>query len=67
MGLDHDYSLRRLERYLALVRLAGVGAVVVLTKADLCSGSADRLRQVQQLLPPDTAAVAVDAPGRRHA
>lgn len=60
MGLDHDFSLRRLERYLALVRLADVGAVVVLTKADLCSGSADRLRQVQQLLPPDTAAVAVD-------
>lgn len=35
MGLDHDFSLRRLERYLALVRLAGVGAVLVLTKADV--------------------------------
>ena len=34
MGLDHDYNLRRLERYLALARLAGVAAVVVLTKAD---------------------------------
>jgi ribosome biogenesis GTPase len=35
MGLDHDFNPRRLERYLALVRLAGVGAVIVLTKADI--------------------------------
>lgn len=34
MGLDHDFNLRRLERYLALARLASVEAVVVLTKAD---------------------------------
>lgn len=39
MGLDHDFNLRRLERYLALARLAGVTAVVVLTKADLSDGS----------------------------
>ena len=63
MGLDHDYSLRRLERYLALVRLAGVGAVVVLTKADLCDDAAARLREVQALLPPGAAAVAVNALG----
>jgi ribosome biogenesis GTPase len=35
MGLDRDFNLRRLERYLALVRLAGVEGVVVLTKADV--------------------------------
>jgi ribosome biogenesis GTPase len=34
MGLDHDFNLRRLERYLALTRLALVPAVLVLTKAD---------------------------------
>lgn len=67
MGLDHDYNLRRLERYLALVRLAGVSAVVVLTKADLCADAAARLRQVQALLPPDTAAVALDAQGDQPA
>lgn len=38
MGLDHDFNPRRLERYLALARLAGVTAVVVLTKADLVDG-----------------------------
>jgi ribosome biogenesis GTPase len=40
MGLDHDFNLRRLERYLALVRMAGVSAVVVLTKKDLCADAA---------------------------
>lgn len=61
MGLDHDFNLRRLERYLALVRLAGVSAVVVLTKADLCPDPEGRRRAVQALLPADTAAVCVNA------
>ena len=63
MGLDHDFNPRRLERYLALVRLAGVSAVAVLTKADLCDDVPRRLQQVQSLLPADTAAVALDAQG----
>ena len=63
MGLDMDFSLRRLERYLALVRMAGVAAVVVLTKADLCADTADRLRSVQALLPTDTTALALNALG----
>ena len=60
MGLDQDYSLRRLERYLALVRLAGVAAVVVLSKADLCPQTAQRLQKVQSLLPPDVAVLALN-------
>ncbi len=35
MGLDGDYNLRRLERYLALARSGGARPVVVLSKADL--------------------------------
>jgi ribosome biogenesis GTPase / thiamine phosphate phosphatase len=61
MGLDLDFSLRRLERYLALVRLAGVQAVVVLTKADTCDDLPARLDAVRELLPPDVCAVAVNA------
>jgi len=34
MGLDRDFNLRRLDRYRALAHVAGVAAVVVLTKAD---------------------------------
>jgi len=35
MGLDGDYNLRRLERYLELIAAAGVRAAVILSKADL--------------------------------
>jgi ribosome biogenesis GTPase len=61
MGLDHDFNVRRLERYLALVRLAGVSAVVVLTKADLCADVPERLRALQAVLPAGTPALALDA------
>jgi ribosome biogenesis GTPase len=63
MGLDNDYNLRRLERYLALVRLAEVAAVVVLTKADLCAQADARRREVEALLPAGVAVVAVNALG----
>ena len=67
MGLDHDFSLRRVERYIALVRMAGVQPLVVLTKADVCAqagGDVDaRLQAVQALLPPGAAALALNALG----
>jgi ribosome biogenesis GTPase len=63
MGLDHDFNLRRLERYLALVRMARVPAVVVLTKKDLCEQHEARLQQVRQLSASGLEAVAVDALG----
>jgi ribosome biogenesis GTPase / thiamine phosphate phosphatase len=63
MGLDGDYNPRRIERYLALVRMAGVAPVVVLTKADLCADPQARLAEVQALLPTGAWAVAVNALG----
>jgi ribosome biogenesis GTPase len=36
-GLDGDFNLRRLERYLTLAAASRAGAVVVLNKADLCT------------------------------
>lgn len=36
MGLDGDFNVRRLERYLLLARESGAEPVVLLTKADLC-------------------------------
>jgi ribosome biogenesis GTPase / thiamine phosphate phosphatase len=35
-GLDRDFSVRRLERYLAIAWESGASPVVVLTKLDLC-------------------------------
>lgn len=61
MGLDLDFSLRRIERYLALAEMAQVVPVVVLTKSDLCADVPDRMAQVQALLPARAAVVAVNA------
>ena len=54
MGLDHDFQLRRLERYLALVRLSGVPAVLVLSKADAVAPqlAARRMAEAADVLPP---------------
>ncbi len=53
-GLDGDFNLRRLERYLALVAASGAAPVVVLNKADLCADPAERVGE--------TAAIARNAP-----
>jgi ribosome biogenesis GTPase / thiamine phosphate phosphatase len=53
-GLDGDFNLRRLERYLALVAASGAAPVVVLNKADLCPDLSDRIVE--------TAAIARSAP-----
>ncbi len=53
-GLDGDFNLRRLERYLALVATSGASPVVVLNKADLCADLAGRIVE--------TTAVARSAP-----
>ncbi len=45
-GLDRDYNLRRIERYLTLVGGSGAEAVVVLNKADLCDKPEQRQAEV---------------------
>jgi len=62
MGLDLDFNLRRLERYLAFARLAGIGAVVVLTKADQVDDAVRRTRvqEAQRSSPPGVAVLALD-------
>ena len=46
MGLDADYNLRRLERYLAIAHASGAEAVVVLNKTDLAGDPAGLAREV---------------------
>ena len=50
-ALNHDFSLNRIERYLALAKDAGAEAVVVLTKADQCSEPESYVNQVRALDP----------------
>jgi len=38
-GLDHDFNLRRLERYLTLSAESGAAPVVILNKSDLCDAA----------------------------
>jgi ribosome biogenesis GTPase len=49
MGLDRDYNLRRLERYLLMARESGASPAIVLTKPDLCSDLSAQLNDVTAL------------------
>ena len=49
MGLDADFSIRRLERYLTTVRESGVRPVVLLNKIDLDSGFEAKRSEVEAL------------------
>lgn len=51
MGLDKDFNLRRMERYLTIVQAAQVTPVIVLTKPDLVTDAAKKLEQLLQRLP----------------
>ena len=65
MGLDMDFNLQRLERYLALVGSSGMLPVVVLTKADIAQAAApdsvqQRVCEVQARVGRHVDVVAVD-------
>jgi ribosome biogenesis GTPase / thiamine phosphate phosphatase len=47
MGLDGDFNVRRLERFLALARGSQVIPVIVLTKADLCKDVEKKCEEVR--------------------
>ena len=53
MGLDGDFNLRRLERYLVAAWESGAASVVVLSKRDLCDGGdlAGKLVAVESVAP----------------
>ena len=46
MALDHDFSVRRLERYLLMARESGAAPVVLLTKPDLYNDVPARVGEV---------------------
>jgi ribosome biogenesis GTPase len=61
MGLDHDFNLRRLERYLAIVQAAGVDPVIVLTKCDTSLDAHEKLAALHARLPHAPPVFALDA------
>ncbi|HLM61328.1 MAG TPA: ribosome small subunit-dependent GTPase A [Pyrinomonadaceae bacterium] len=50
-GLDNDFNLRRIERYLVMVSASGANTVIVLNKADLCADLETRLAEVKRIAP----------------
>ncbi len=50
-GLDRDFNVRRLERYLMMTNESGVSPVVILNKADLASDPIEAMRCVDAIAP----------------
>lgn len=48
-GLDHDFNLQRIERYITLAWHSGAQPVLLLNKADLCPDAGKRKAQVEQI------------------
>ena len=51
MSLNHDFNLKRLERYLSVAWESGAIPVIVLTKADLCADLAQFMDAVSSVAP----------------
>ncbi|MFC2150236.1 ribosome small subunit-dependent GTPase A [Calditrichota bacterium] len=48
-GLDNNYNLSRIERYLAQTLMSGTQPVILLNKADLCLNPQEKLAEVQAI------------------
>jgi len=50
-GLDGDYNVHRIQRYLARVRASGAQPMVILNKTDVCDNTGVRASEVEQAAP----------------
>lgn len=50
-ALNRDFNLRRLERYLILAWESGANPVIILSKADLCLDTDERIAEVESIAP----------------
>ncbi|MBT3356426.1 ribosome small subunit-dependent GTPase A [bacterium] len=50
-GLDNDFNLRRLERYLSIVEEGGSKPIVVLNKVDLIDNVDEYISKIKEILP----------------
>ncbi len=48
-SLNHDFNLRRLERYLVLALESGASPVIVLSKADLCEDITNKVNETNSI------------------
>jgi len=59
VGLDRDFNLRRIERYMALVQSNDAEPIIILNKSDLCKSKLSRKKEVQKLFPDTTIKILV--------
>lgn len=50
-GLDNDFNLRRIERYLVMVSASGAEPVLILNKADVCQDLETKIEEVRAIAP----------------
>jgi len=48
-SLNHDFSLRRIERYLIIAWESGANPIIILSKSDLCDRVAETVAEVQSV------------------
>ena len=48
-GLDNDFNVRRIERYLTIAWDSGADPVIILNKADLCDDLDERIAEVEEI------------------
>ncbi len=60
-GLDAEFNLHRIERYLVMAAQAGVTPLVILTKQDLAENAEAAVEQVRARLPAGADVMSVDA------
>ena len=67
-SLNHDFSLRRIERYLIIASESGANPIIILSKSDLCDRVAGPIDQVQAVARgvPIHAISVVTGSGLRH-
>jgi len=49
VGLDRNFNLRRIERYLTMINKSGAEMVIILNKSDLCDETAERVEDVENI------------------
>ena len=60
-GLDDEFNIHRIERYLVMAAQTDITPLVLLTKADLCSDAQTHVAEVRHHLPPHGEVMAINA------
>lgn len=60
-GLDDEFNVHRIERYLVMAAQTDITPLVLLTKADLCSDAQTHVAEVRRHLPPHGDVIAINA------